>query len=81
MLQMLAHSLDKGSTNLENLTLSNCGCGDIGLVAFLDIINHESFPNLKHLILTNNNFCKLHLSISTYHSPLLHSSTHCSLKV
>lgn len=58
MLQMLAHSLDKGSTNIENLTFSNCGCGDIGLVAFLDILNHESFPNLRQLVLTNNNFSK-----------------------
>ncbi|XP_037038153.1 dynein regulatory complex subunit 5 [Bradysia coprophila] len=56
MLQLLAHALDKGSTDIENLTFSNCGCGDMGLVAFLDILNHESFPNLKCLVLTNNNF-------------------------
>lgn len=54
MLKLLARALEKACSNLELLSFCHCRCGDLGLVAFLDTLSHESFPNLKHLILPNN---------------------------
>lgn len=60
MLKLLSRALEKGASNLELVSFQHCRCGDIGLSAFLDTLSRESFPNLKHLILTNNYFSKFH---------------------
>lgn len=55
MLKILGNALQKSCTQLETLSFPHCNFGDIGLKTFLTILNYESFPYLKILILTNNN--------------------------
>ncbi|XP_059621315.1 dynein regulatory complex subunit 5 [Phlebotomus argentipes] len=54
MLKQLAVALDKGCPNLEVLSFPHCRCGDAGLVAFVEALGSDSFPNIHTLILTNN---------------------------
>lgn len=57
MLKLLARALEKGCPHLESIQLPHCRCGDVGLLAFLDSLNFESFPHLKEVVLTNNFLC------------------------
>lgn len=59
MLKLLARALEKGCPFIESIQLPHCRCSDIGLMAFLDTLSHESFPNLKDIGLLNNFICKL----------------------
>lgn len=54
MLKTLAVALDKGCPNLEVLSLPHCRFGDAGLLAFLEALGPDSFPNIHTLILSNN---------------------------
>lgn len=58
MLKMLARALEKGCPYLECIHLNHCRCSDIGLMAFLDTLSHESFPHLRDVGLLNNFICK-----------------------
>ena len=58
MLKLIARALDKG-TSLTTLAFPNCRFGDSGLLDFIKVLTHDSLPNIKHIILTNNFICKL----------------------
>lgn len=59
MLKQIARSLDK-TTSLTKISMANCRFGDAGLLSFIRVLTHDSLPNVKHIILSNNFICKLH---------------------
>lgn len=61
MLKLLARALEKGCSHIESIAIPHCRCGDVGLLAFLDSLNFESFPHLKEVVLTNNFLCSYEL--------------------
>lgn len=58
MLKQIARSLDKTSS-LTKISMANCRFGDAGLLSFIRVLTHDSLPNVKHIILSNNFICKL----------------------
>jgi hypothetical protein len=58
MLKSISVALDK-TTCLTTISLANCRFGDAGLLAFIRVLTHDSLPNVKHIILSNNFICKM----------------------
>lgn len=58
MLKPISRALDRGCPSLTTLAMPHCRFGDSGMNSFLDCLGHDSLPNLKHLVLTNNYICK-----------------------
>jgi hypothetical protein len=53
MLKQIGLSLDK-NTSLVTIEMQNCRFGDAGLVSFCSILTHDSLPNVRHIVLSNN---------------------------
>lgn len=58
MLKSIGRSLDK-TTSLTKISMANCRFGDAGLMSFIKVLTHDSLPNVKHIILSNNFICEL----------------------
>lgn len=53
MLKQISRALDK-TTSLTRISLPNCRFGDEGLKSFIKGLTHDSFPNLRDIVLSNN---------------------------
>lgn len=53
MLKLIGRALDRSSM-LCTISFANCRFGDSGLFAFIKVLTHDSLPNVKSIILTNN---------------------------
>lgn len=53
MLKQIGRALDK-TTSLTRISLPNCRFGDAGLMEFIRVLTHDSLPNMKHIVLSNN---------------------------
>ena len=53
MLKHISRSLDK-TTSLTKISMANCRFGDAGLRSFIKVLTHDSLPNVKHIVLSNN---------------------------
>jgi hypothetical protein len=58
MLKNISRALDK-TTSLTTISMGNCRFGDAGLLAFIKVLTHDSLPNVKHLLLSNNFICEI----------------------
>lgn len=58
MFKNISRALDK-TTSLTTISMANCRFGDAGLLAFIRVLTHDSLPNVKHIMLSNNFICKL----------------------
>lgn len=63
MLKQIARALDK-TTSLTTISMANCRFGDAGLFAFIRVLTHDSLPNVKHILLSNNFICKFSAGFS-----------------
>jgi hypothetical protein len=53
MLKQIGRAIDK-NTALVTIEMPNCRFGDAGLNNFCSILTHDSLPNVKHIVLSNN---------------------------
>lgn len=53
MLKHIGRALEKNAS-LVVIKMENCRFGDSGLNSFCSILTHDSLPNVKHIVLSNN---------------------------